>query len=383
MLNKVMVLSASAGAGHLSAAEALKEAFLLRNKAFGVEHFDTLQYTNKIFRRLYSQAYLDLVNNAPEVLGWLYDFLDKPWENEKRRLAFDRLNTGPFVRLLKKYKPELVVCTHFLPAEIISWLKHREGLATKLSVVITDFDVHAMWLCRQVDRYFVALDETKLHLSELGIPAANISVTGIPIRPAFAENKDKAAMRCKHGLAEDRVNILISAGGFGVGPVEHLMTALLKMRTPAQIVAVCGRSVELEQRLSQIVSRLEPGSPVRVNVVGYTREMDEYMSACDIIVGKPGGLTTSEALAKGMVFVVVNPIPGQEERNSDHLLEMGVAIRCNNLPTLPFKIDELLNDKARFSGMQQRARAAGRPRAAFEIVDELIRVSESIVSPLT
>ena len=100
------------------------------------------------------------------------------------------------------------------------------------------------------------------------------------------------------------------------------------------------------------------------------------MAASDLIVGKPGGLTTSEALARGLVFVVVNPIPGQEERNSDHLLEEGAAIRCNNLPVLAYKIDRLLDDEARFATMRENVRRLGHPRAAFDVVDRVVALAE-------
>ena len=95
------------------------------------------------------------------------------------------------------------------------------------------------------------------------------------------------------------------------------------------------------------------------------------MSAADLIVGKPGGLTTSEAMAKNLIFVVVNPIPGQEERNSDHLLEKGCAIKCNNLPTLAYKIDSLLTDKKRFGQMRENVAKFARPHASRDIVADL------------
>ncbi|MCP5424942.1 MAG: glycosyltransferase [Gammaproteobacteria bacterium] len=372
MFDKVLVLSASAGSGHLSAAEALKSAFEMRQAARVVRHIDALEYTNKLFRRVYSKTYIDLVNNAPEVLGWLYDHLDKPWKNEKRRLAFDKLNTRPFVKMLEAEQPDIVVCTHFLPAEIISWLKYKNRLDCRLAIVVTDFDVHAMWLCQHFDHYFVALEETRVHLSELGIPSDKITVTGIPINPLFAEHKDRQAMRRQHGLREDRITFLVSAGGFGVGPIEHLLAALAKLKTPAQVVAICGRSDELKTRLEKSVRTLPSGGAVDFKIIGFTRQMDEWMTAADLIVGKPGGLTTSEALAKGLVFVIVNPIPGQEERNSDHLLEWGAAIRVNNLPAMAYKIDQLLGDTERFEAMRDKARALGRAEAAFTIVDTLV-----------
>jgi len=374
MFERVLILSASAGAGHVRAAEALKNAFIKMNAAKEVRHIDTLDYTNKVFRRLYSQTYLDMVKSAPEMLGWLYDYLDQPWKKERRRLAFDRLNTRPFVKLLKEYKPDITVCTHFLPAEIISWLKAKERIARPPAIVVTDFDIHAMWLCHHYERYFVPLEETRTHLEKLGIPATKIFASGIPIDPVFAEQKDKIEMRRKHGLKPDRITILVSAGGFGADSLDHVITSLMELQHEAQVIAIAGRNEELRARLASLVSHAKRKTRVEVNVVGYTTEMDEYMSASDLILGKPGGLTTSEALAKGLVFVIVNPIPGQEERNSDHLLEEGVAIRCNNLPALAFKIDRLLDDNRRVEEMRKSVRRLARPNAATEIVNQLLRV---------
>ena len=373
MLKKILLLSASAGAGHVRAAEALEQAFKQRKDSenFEVHHFDVLNYTNKLFRHLYSKAYIDLVNKMPEVPGWVYDKLDKPWKNERRRLALDKLNTRPFVKLLREYLPDLIVCTHFLPAEIVSWLKAKERLASRQVIVITDFDVHAMWLVHHYERYFVALEEARVYLEVLGIPAEKITVSGIPIDPVFAVKKDKQEMRAKHGLEPDRTTILLSAGGFGVGSVDALVHSLMTLQHRAQVVAICGRNEELKQRLSKLAARAKPDANVLLKPFGYTKEMDELMTASDIVLGKPGGLTTSEALAKGLVFVIVNPIPGQEERNSDHLLEGAAAIRCNNLPTLSYKLDRLLADPQRFKSMQANARRMGHPNAAKEIVDQL------------
>jgi len=377
MLKKVLLLSASAGAGHGRAADAIEKAFREVGNGEGteVQHLDILNYTNKVFRHFYSKAYIDLVNKLPEVPGWMYDKLDKPWKNERRRLALDKLNTRPLVKLLRDYHPDLIVCTHFLPAEIVSWLKAKERLASRQVIIVTDFDVHAMWLVHHYEHYFVALDEARAYLEAIGIPASKITVSGIPIDPVFAKHKDKQAMRAKHGLEPDRTTILLSTGGFGVGSVDALIASLLSVQHRVQVVAICGRNEELKKRLSRMAARAKPDATVLLKPFGYTKEMDELMTASDIVLGKPGGLTTSEALAKGLVFVIVNPIPGQEERNSDHLLERAVGIRCNNLPVLSYKLDRLLADPKRFASMQANARNMGRPNAATEIVEQCLSIS--------
>ncbi len=376
MFNKVLILSASAGAGHVRAAQALEQAFSETQKCQEIRNIDTLEYTNPLFRNLYSKTYIEMVNKAPQMLGWLYDQMDEPYKNEKLRLAFDKLNTRPFVKMLQDYDPDTVVCTHFLPSEIISWLKSKKRFRKPQSIVVTDLDVHAMWLCRHCEHYFVALPETHAHLQTLGVPIQNITVTGIPIDPVFAQAKDKVEMRRKHKLHKDRTTILMSAGGFGVGPLEQIIRPLLHLKHPAQILAIAGKNAELKKRLEKLASTLSPRSHVSLHVVGFTQQMDEYMAASDILLGKPGGLTTSEALAKGLVFVIVNPIPGQEERNSDHLLEEGAAIRCNNLPVLAFKIDQLLDQPARFTQMQANSRRMSRPHAARDVVMKLCALAK-------
>jgi processive 1,2-diacylglycerol beta-glucosyltransferase len=377
MLRNVLILSASAGAGHVRAGQALERAFVESGAVQAVHHIDTLEFTNPLFRRLYSKAYIDMVNAMPEVLGWLYDVSDKPDWDDRLKVALEKLNTVPFVQMLERYQPDLTVCTHFLPAEIISWLIEKGKLAkTRLAIVVTDFDVHAQWICSDFAHYFVALDETRAHLEALGIPAERITVSGIPVDPAFAVAKDRAALRDKYRLRQDGIVILISAGGFGVGKIETLITPLLRLRHPAQIVAICGRNEELKTRLDHLAAGLAPRSRVALKVVGYTNEMDEYMAAADLVVGKPGGLTTSEALARGLVFVIVSPIPGQEERNADHLLEECAAIRCNNHPVLAYKIDRLLDDPARLAAMQANVRRLARPRAAHEIVAKLLTLKD-------
>jgi processive 1,2-diacylglycerol beta-glucosyltransferase len=193
-------------------------------------------------------------------------------------------------------------------------------------------------------------------------------------------------MRRKHGLDEDRFAILVSAGGFGVGPVEHIIQALSGLSRPAQVVVVCGRNEELRARLTRVVPKLTKTSGVEFRLLGFTTEMDELMAASDLFVGKPGGLTTSEALSKGMPMVVINPIPGQEERNSDHLLEQGIAIRCNNLPALAYKIDRLIDEPGKLHLMRGNALALGKPQAAFTILDRLdtlrtTPVAEPVATP--
>lgn len=359
----------------MRAAQALEKAFAARGDC-AVEHVDALGYTSKFFQKIYDNAYIALVRRAPSLMGVLYERADQPWRHQSRRLALDRLNTGPMIRMLKRLQPELCVATHFLPAEIIAWLKAKRKIQARNVIVVTDFDVHAMWLCRAVDRYCLAVEEAAEYLARIGVPREILRVTGIPIDPVFAEPKHIREMRRRHGLDPDRTTLLVSAGGYGVGPIERLVADLLALDRPWQIVAVAGKAEQIRERLSVLARRAARNGSASLHVLGFTAEMDEWMAAADLLVGKAGGLTVSEALARGLPMALIEPIPGQEERNADHLLEHGAAIRCNNLPAAAWKIAKLLDDPARLQRMRAAARAMARPRAASEVVAESLKLLE-------
>ena len=178
------------------------------------------------------------------------------------------------------------------------------------------------------------------------------------------------------GLSPDALILLVSAGGYGVGPVGQLVGDLLALERPWQVVAIAGKSEKTRSRLAELARKagsLKDGSP-RLHAVGFTTEMDKYMAAADLLVGKAGGLTTSEALARGLPIALIEPIPGQEDRNADHLLEAGAAIRCNNLPAAAWKIARLLDDRSRFEKMREAAKGLGRPNAAATIAEDALRL---------
>jgi len=372
---RVLLLSASSGAGHVRAAQALEKAFTARGDC-RVEHVDVIQHVSKVFQRLYDKTYINLVRRAPNLMGVLYDRTDKPWKTMRQRLAIDRLNTQPMIRMLKRVHPDLCVATHFLPAEILAWLIAKEKLRAHNAIVVTDYDVHAMWLCRTVDRYYVAIPEAAEYLAGIGVPREILRVTGIPIDPLFSAAVDRAAARKHLGLDASAPVILIAAGGYGIGPVEQLVRDLLAWQKPWQIVAIAGKSEQVKRKLDALASTAGnlAGNLARLVPVGFTREMDEYMAAADLLVGKAGGLTTSEALARALPMALIDPIPGQEERNADHLLEEGAAIRCNNLPAAAWKIAGLLNDPLRLTRMKEAARKLSRPNAAAEIAADALKL---------
>jgi processive 1,2-diacylglycerol beta-glucosyltransferase len=372
---RVLVLSASVGAGHLRAAQAVELA--LRELAPDAEarNFDVLELTNSAFRRVYGKAYLDLVNHAPHVLGYIYDLMDRPRRpgstRDRLRLALEKLNLRKFVSFLQSEPWDLVVNTHFLPAEIIASLRRDRRVDQPQVTVTTDFETHRLWVNQPCDLYFTATEEGARYLHSFGVAPGDTRVTGIPIHPVFANPKDPADCRARHALAADRPAILQLAGGFGVGPVVKIYEALLRLERPVQLVVVAGRNEAVRKDLGAIT----PPARHRAKVLGFTDQIDELMQAADLVVSKPGGLTTSEVLARGAVMVIVNPIPGQESRNSDYLLENGAAIKVNNQATLTYKVAQLLDDPAALAQRKANVARLARPRAAYDVAAECLRLA--------
>ena len=372
---RVLLLSASSGAGHVRAAQALEKAFAARGDC-AVQHIDAIEYVSKLFQRAYDKTYISMVRRAPELMGLLYDRTDQPWQHPRRRLALDRLNSQPMIRMLKRVQPDLCVATHFLPAEIIAWLIAKKKLNAKNAIVVTDYDVHAMWLCRTVSRYYLAIPEAAEYLAGIGVPREILRVTGIPIDPLFAVPLDRAAARSALNLDAKSPVLLLSAGGYGVGPLEQLVRDLLSLEKPWQLVAIAGKSEKMKKCLDEIARAAGtlPNGFARLVPVGFTTQMDQYMAAADLLVGKAGGLTTSEALARHLPMALIEPIPGQEFRNADHLLEAGAAIRCNNLPAAAWKIAQLLDNPSRMEKMRNAAAHMARLTAAADIAEDSLRL---------
>jgi processive 1,2-diacylglycerol beta-glucosyltransferase len=221
------------------------------------------------------------------------------------------------------------------------------------------------------DHFTTATDEGAAYLRYWGVPGEDISVTGIPIHAVFAKPKPRAECLKRQGIHGDRPVVQQLAGGFGVGPVERIFKSILDIETPLELVVVTGKNAGAKKKLEAT----EPPKQHRVKVLGFTDQMDELMACADVVVSKPGGLTTSETLARGAAMAIVNPIPGQESRNSDYLLEHGAAIKINNLPTLGMKLEALLGDGRRLQQLKDNARRIAKPQAAFDVAIRALRMA--------
>jgi processive 1,2-diacylglycerol beta-glucosyltransferase len=368
MKQRILILSASAGSGHIVAAQALEQVFAQSGDVETVVHKDALEFTNQAFRDFYSELYLTLVKRSPHFVGWWYDESDEPWRTDQVRSMMDRINLQPLTKFILEFQPHRVVCTHFLPAGLVAYLMEKQQLDTHLSIVTTDYDFHSQWLSRLFNRYFVATDQTQAHLVALGIPEERVTVSGIPVDPVYGAPVERAAVLAKYRLDDQRPILVFSAGAVGGGPVRATVEQLMLLRHAAQCIVICGRNAELRREIEALtVSQAE-----KFRILGFTDDMSNLMRIATLFIGKPGGLTASEAMAAGVPMVISSPIPGQEERNSDYLLENGAAIKTNDLTIVAYKLDQLLDDPERLQRMRANARRLGRPDAAHTIVDILL-----------
>lgn len=367
---KAYIFTVTAGAGHVKAGEALKEAFAEVFPHWDVEIFDVLDYTNALFKRRYAKSYTQLINTIPELWGLLYDKTDDI--RIAKRIAglrnfFNSLNAAKLIRLVKKYPPDLAICTHFLPAEVLSGLAKKEEIHFPWTCVVTDFEVHRFWMNEKTNLYVVPTELAKFQLERNGTPKDQIAVLGIPIHPKFTIEKSREALMQQMGLNPDLKTILFMSGGFGVGPVAQVSHCLDRIEVPVQIIIVVGKNAELENKLKQRSFK----NPTQV--LGFVNNVEELFTVADLLVSKPGGLTTSEAMAKGLPMVIVNAIPGQESRNSDFLMENGAAISVASPEDIGFKVGEILRQAGRIESMRTHAKALAKPFAAKHVLEEIRR----------
>ncbi len=365
---RILILHATAGAGHTRAAQAIAAALKLAGQSCRV--VDTLECTTALFRRMYVKSYIDLVQRAPELWGYLYDRSDvvlRPDSKRARaRLAFNKLNARTFRALLEEVKPAVIVCTHFLPLELLSDLKARGKLDVPVHAVITDVSPHALWVYPHIDYYHVATPGAARELARKGFPAERIGVSGIPVDPIFAQRTPAEEARARLGLPE-KPTVLLLSGGFGVGPMKQMVASFGECRSAVSLVVVAGKNAALEKECRALAAKL----PVPVKVHGFVTNMHELMDAADLIVTKPGGLTTTEILAKGKPMALVAPIPGQEQRNCEYLLEAGAAVRLYDVGDAAYYLEKLLTDPVRMKRMAEAACGIARPEAARDIARAL------------
>ncbi|GAB4425851.1 MAG: glycosyltransferase [Chloroflexi bacterium OHK40] len=368
---RVLLLHASVGTGHKRAAEALATAFTRRQPG-EVRVEDVLDHTPRLFRVAYARSYLELTDRAPLVWGYFYTQTNADpnlaeFTNNVRKLV-ESIGTNGLKDVLRSFVPEVIICTHFLPMELLVRYKRNAQLPQPIYCVITDFAAHTFWTYTEIDRYFVADTQTRDQLIARGVTPAQITVSGIPVEPEIAEPKDRLEMRASHGLPTDGRVITLFGGGVDDDHVRMIVQGLLHREIEATLVVVAGRNPTLFESLSDLSSTPR----LRLILHGYINFVDDLIVASDLVITKAGGLIVSEVLARGVPLVVIDPIPGQEEWNADFVVSSGAGVQLRMAESVPATVERLLGHPHLLEAMRAAARHVGRPRAALEIAEQVI-----------
>ena len=367
---RLLVISVSAGSGHVRAAQGIEAHAHIHFPEWTVRHRDLMQLVPAYFRKIYTDLYLKLAGGLPEAWGWLYRKTDhEPTGSltERCRRSLQRLSAQKLFTEIADFKPDAIVCTHFLPAELLADAVLQKRLDCPIWVMVTDFDLHQMWVHEGIAGYFVANEEISFRLESSGDPKSNIVVTGIPVMPEFVNHPNRAVSAAKVGLHPAHKTLLIMGGGAGLGINCHLVNSLLNLQADVQIIVMAGKNKSLLDELQELSTQW----PGRLVAMGFTDKVPELMACADLVITKPGGLSTSECLVMGLPMVLINPIPGQEERNASYLLQEGVAQRADDVATLLYRLTQLLANPEKLDEMKIQACALGRSGAASSLLNHI------------
>ncbi|MBI4846447.1 MAG: glycosyltransferase [Candidatus Omnitrophica bacterium] len=369
---KIFIVHANAGAGHRKAAEALYKAFSDEKIAdLKVEKIDVLDHTNLLFKKAYPGVYIFLVKYLPFLWGWFFHLLNiavlKSFIGVIRH-AFNSFHGKKIIDYVIRESPDAVICEHFLSAELISYLKKKNKFHGLVVCGVTDFGVHQFWVNLGTDFYLVASELTKKELAAKGVPIEKIFVFGIPIEQKFSKSISKNEARKKLGLAEDKFTVLVTSGGFGVGPIKKIVSLLDAFGADIQAAVICGSNEALVSYFKNQTFRKN------IKIFGYIHNMDEFMDAADVIISKSGGLTVSESLAKALPMIIMKPIPGQETRNAEIIEEYGIGMRLYNVNDIGKYLEKMLeNNRFLLEKMRKNARELARPESAKNISQWVIK----------
>ncbi len=357
-MKKVLIFYASYGGGHLSAAKSIKEYISSSYADIDAELIDCMKYINKGIEKVTTTAYKEMAKNAPWAWGRVYN------KSQKGPLAHISISSNKIMsiklnKLIEEKQPDIIISTHPFANQMCSFLKKKSKIDCKIATVLTDYAPHDQWLVSSeyIDYFFVAHDGMKKALHEKGIPNEKIYATGIPLSNKFLIHYNKEDLLKHFGLSPDKRTVLFFGGGeFGLGKSRTLeiLRSFVTDFNDIQIVAISGRNVKMKKKFETIVK--DNNKEDDVTILEYSTEIPELMSISDLVVTKPGGLTTTESIASGVPIVVINPIPGQEEENAEYLEKKGVGIWLRKSMDIKETLQGIFSDADKMREMKIRAR---------------------------
>ena len=367
---RVLLLYITNLSGHHRAAMAVEKGLKYVAPDLDVRSVNSFNYTNPILEKIINRTYMGIIKRTPEVWEYLYDNPGIVRNTQRLKDMMHRYNSAKMKALIDEFKPDVIACTQAFPCGMVADYKTTFKSTIPLVGVLTDFYPHSYWIYEAVDAYAVASEEAKQRLVDHGIPADKIRVLGIPIDLVFREQVGRDHVLAQLGLENNITTILVMGGSTGLGPIKKIVLALERIKSHIQIIVVTGKNIKLYNYLKRNEARFRH----RIATIGYATNVYELMAAADAIVTKPGGLTTSEALAKGLALIIINPIPGQEAKNTDYLLRKQAAIKARNEDEVALMVESLCSMPFKLDAMKKAAHDLGRPDAAINIANMMLEL---------
>ena len=357
-MKKILIFYASYGGGHLSAANSIKDYLSNHYENIDVELIDCMKYINKPIEKITTTAYNEMAKKAPWAWGKIYS------DSQKGPLAHITTRSNQvfaikLLRLLREKKPDLIISTHPFGSQMCSYLKRKGKITSKIATILTDFAPHDQWLVGSdyTDYFFVAHNKMKEYLISKNIPENKIFATGIPISNKFLETFDTSKILNSLGLKENLKTILFFAGGkFGLGKSRTLeiFNTLVNDFNNIQVIAISGKNKKMYEEFNQIVKIANKTDFIKV--FEFVNNVPELMAVSDVVITKPGGLTTTESLVSGLPMIIINPIPGQEAENAQFLEHSNVGIWLKKQMNITETISNFLSDNEKLKQMKENTK---------------------------
>lgn len=368
----ILFLTAATGGGHVKAAEALMEHMEKQLPGCRTRLIDALKFINPLIDRLITGTYLSTVKALPGLYGKFYDLSEKDETITKLVRGLNSLLSRRLLQLFQGDMPDAVICTHTMPLQMMARLKKKGLVNIPVIGIVTDYTNHFFWKLDAIDAFIVAHECIKDDMVKMGLRPSSIHVCGIPVSERFSKNNaDRRICLAKLGLS-NKPTVLVMGGSLGLGNIELVFRSLLYIKQDLQIVVVTGNNKKLQQQLEAFSQGYD-----NIRILGYTERVSELMSAANLIITKPGGITISEALVKKLPICIIDPIPGQEERNAKFLRNSGAAFRLTNRDDLEYLLEHTLFKPNVLKRMSEAAGKLAKPNACEEIAELVERLVQN------
>lgn len=368
---RIILMYISKVSGHRSAALAIEKAIKMISDAAQVLSIDAFNYTNPISERVINYLYMHVVSKAPKIWDYLYDNPKVVKRLERFKNLVHRFNSPKLKKLFDEFQPDVIACTQAFPCGMVADFKRIYNSSIPLVAVLTDYVPHSFWIYDRIDFYVSPSQEVTERLIRKRVPLKKIKTLGIPFDPKFNQPVDKSSVMRKMELSEQIPTILIMGGGHGLGPLKSIVGSLEKTKYPLQEIVVTGVNRRLYLSLKRGMKRYKK----KIILLEFVDNINELMSISDIIITKPGGITTAEALTKRVPMLIIKPIPGQEANNTDYLTKMNAALKVDDLKNLNLVVEELLSNPEKLKLLSESSGCISKPDATSDIAKLLLDLS--------